>query len=550
MDPMLRKHSVDVDDNASVADVKLLLLNMSLVPAGSVSKLEYQQRMLGDDECIDSIGYSPECSISLVCVSSTTASAAAGPGRHSPRPIESDQSAAARPAPASATAATTAVANKSEARSVIFFMGFDEALVQRALTRTGGDESAAIEILISGHLHFDESPSLPSSSDAASPPVIFPTGFDDALVRRALASAGGDEQRAAELLLSGRVPSSEQSCSSASSSAPAAAATAAAPIANSILCAKGHTCVLWTYTEQHICYLKEDSKQSVTCLKNIHVGDQGYRCSTCDYDVCVSCCRIVPSSEQSCSSTSSSAPAAAAAAAAPVINFATEWVCERGLIWPKAVDYQLHCPKRHTLTACALLLLCHVCGDDACSGGGKTCAAGCTYSVCAACLMLLQRPRAPAAAHAGRGGFPSLGVTPAFLQAFQSKWRHVIRGWTTEQVCQQLIKALTSRSGGSMCDVLMAAGSGLVGEANLFLSHTWGDVFLDTVDAALGAAEQAAQRGHVFIWFDVFSTSQHSALDIPSSQWMQLFQEAIEKMGSVAMVLQPWHDPLALKRAW
>ena len=62
--------------------------------------------------------------------------------------------------------------------------------------------------------------------------------------------------------------------------------------------------------------------------------------------------------------------------------------------------------------------------------------------------------------------------------------------------------------------------------------------------------ERAAASGAVFIWFDVFSTSQHSALDIPSSQWMIVFRQAIEKMGSVAMVLQPWNDPLALKRAW
>ena len=225
-------------------------------------------------------------------------------------------------------------------------------------------------------------------------------------------------------------------------------------------------------------------------------------------------------------------------------------MCERGLVWPKAVDYSMHCPKRHTLIPCSSLPLCHVCGDDACSGGGMTCHQGCRYSVCTACLTTLQQPRAPAAARPGGGSIPMLGVSPLFLEEFKRKWQHVIRGWTTEQVCQQLVKTLTSRSGCSMCDDVQAAGSGDVGEANLFLSHTWGDVFLDTVDAALGAAQRAAGSGAVFIWFDVFSTSQHSALDIPSSQWMVVFRQAIEKMGSVAMVLQPWNDPLALKRAW
>jgi hypothetical protein len=119
-------------------------------------------------------------------------------------------------------------------------------------------------------------------------------------------------------------------------------------------------------------------------------------------------------------------------------------------------------------------------------------------------------------------------------------------------VCQQLVKPLTSRRGRSVCEDLQAAGGGDAGEATLFLSHTWGNQFLDTVDAALGAAAEAeaAAGGVVYMWFDVFSTSQHCALDIPSSEWMRVFRQAIEKMGSLAMVLQPWNDPLALKRAW
>ncbi len=236
----------------------------------------------------------------------------------------------------------------------------------------------------------------------------------------------------------------------------------------------------------------------------------------------------------------------------PAVNFATEWVCERGLIWPKAVDYKMHCPKRHVLTSCRLLPLCHVCGSVSSSGGGLSCAQGCTYNVCSECLTQLQRPPSPAAASSGGGVFPSLGVSAEFLRAFRSKWRHVIGGWTTEQVCQQLVKPLTCRSGRSVCDDLQAVGSGEVGEANLFLSHTWGNEFLDTVDAALGAAAEAGAEAScaVYIFFDVFSTSQHSALDIPSSEWMRVFQQAIEKMGRLAMVLQPWNDPLALKRAW
>jgi hypothetical protein len=107
-------------------------------------------------------------------------------------------------------AAAVDVSDLSDARPVkmIFSMGFDEALVQRALAQAGGNEQGAIEILISGQLDPEESPSFSSSRDA-SLSVVFSMGFDDAMVRRALASAGGDEERAVDLLLSGRLAPSE-----------------------------------------------------------------------------------------------------------------------------------------------------------------------------------------------------------------------------------------------------------------------------------------------------------------------------------------------------
>ena len=81
-DSKLRKHSVDVHDAASVAYIKRLpadmLADLSLVHAGFVSKLAYQQRMLGNEERIN-IVYSPERRISLFRVSPTPASAAADP---------------------------------------------------------------------------------------------------------------------------------------------------------------------------------------------------------------------------------------------------------------------------------------------------------------------------------------------------------------------------------------------------------------------------------------------------------------------------------------
>jgi hypothetical protein len=361
VDSKLRKHSVDLDGSTTVAHVKLLLASMSLVPAGFAPKLVYQQRMLSDDERLGSIGYSPERSLSLVCVRSTPASSATDPALQSSHSTESNPLAAAQKATASPAAdAATAVAHIPalvEARPVIFSMGFDEALVQSALTRTVGNDQDAIEILISGQLHPNEVPSSTSSSDAVLP-VIFSMGFDDALVRRALASAGGDEQQAVELLLSGRVPSSETSSSAPTNVRKPVPVSAFFPVPAPVI---------------------------------------GY-------------------------SASAGIPSSASSSALPppsinCYNFATEWLDEDGRVCPKNVDYATQCPKGHDLAPCVcsgspqaqqpsdaddlICRVCHgstqrrhaydwlVCSVAACCGG---------YAVCAACIIALGRACSAAAA--------------------------------------------------------------------------------------------------------------------------------------------------------
>jgi hypothetical protein len=92
-----------------------------------------------------------------------------------------------------------------------------------------------------------------------------------------------------------------------------------------------------------------------------------------------------------------------------------------------------------------------------------------------------------------------LGVSPAFLKEFKAKWSGVTGGWSTAQVCHQLVKPLTSRSRRSVCEDLMSASAGgaHVGLPTLVLSHCWGNLFQDTVDAALQAADDAAAGAKV-----------------------------------------------------
>jgi hypothetical protein len=149
--------------------------------------------------------------------------------------------------------------------------------------------------------------------------------------------------------------------------------------------------------------------------------------------------------------------------------------------------------------------------------------------------------------------FPSLGVNALFLDAFRSRWKTVVaQEWTTSRVCNQLIKPLTFFSRSSFCDILSSKGSTMVGEATLFLSHVWNERFWDTVDSVVHAIKENGEAAmqDTFIWIDIFSTSQHIAVDRPSSWWMETFKKAIAKMGRLAMVMNPWDNPNCLKRAW
>ena len=192
------------------------------------------------------------------------------------------------------------------------------------------------------------------------------------------------------------------------------------------------------------------------------------------------------------------------------------------------------------------------CSNTTATVCGLQCANGCSYGICDNCAVYHQSaPREHRSSSSS--DFPSMGVNALLLKAFRSRWSSVIgEQWTTSQVCNQLIKPLTSRSRGSLCHDLFESGSADVGEANMFFSHVWTDKFWNLVDAVLQLIEErgSAALQTTYIWFDVFSTSQHMSVDRPSTWWMDTFKNAIAKMGRLAMVLNPWDNPAALKRAW
>jgi hypothetical protein len=115
---------------------------------------------------------------------------------------------------------------------------------------------------------------------------------------------------------------------------------------------------------------------------------------------------------------------------------------------------------------------------------------------------------------------------------------------TTSHVCNFIVRPLTARRRGSLCDAMLQhpRTSSCVATANWFVSHTWQNKFSDTIDAILFFFESNTEAGDAVLWFDVFSAPQHEMQEIPRppSWWMNTFKCSIERMGNLILVVDSW----------
>jgi hypothetical protein len=256
---------------------------------------------------------------------------------------------------------------------------------------------------------------------------------------------------------------------------------------------------------------------------------------------------------------------------------------------PRRVDYATQCPKSHLLlrTLADAPRLCRMCAQHVARDDAVMACNECRHIVCMTCLGALQdsHDRTSCVVSSTDVGavFPLVGVTLPFLLQFKADWEHIYHNLTTGQTCQLLIRPLTFLSKLSVCDVLLAAGSSEARpRPTWFLSHTWSNRFSDTLDSALHFFQSLPHDdGDVVVWMDVFSVSQvtfqmhppnlyliykpfavanfrTSTNPLPlqhdisqlSQWWMRTFRDAISSIGNLLMVMQPWNDPVSMKRAW
>jgi hypothetical protein len=90
-------------------------------------------------------------------------------------------------------------------------------------------------------------------------------------------------------------------------------------------------------------------------------------------------------------------------------------------------------------------------------------------------------------------------------------------------------------------------------EANMFVSFTYGDNFIDLVDSlerfleTLGEGERDKK---ICFWFDMLVNDQWHALDRDFDWWATTFRTAVQHIGRTLIFLSSWSDPAMIKRAW
>ncbi|KAI8620271.1 hypothetical protein BC830DRAFT_586416 [Chytriomyces sp. MP71] len=124
-----------------------------------------------------------------------------------------------------------------------------------------------------------------------------------------------------------------------------------------------------------------------------------------------------------------------------------------------------------------------------------------------------------------------------------------LAGKSTTDVVVAFILPMTSDTQLSLCEHYLhdEAMKDIVQDAEWFISHAWKNPFLDTISALDNFfGERGMDPSTTYIWLDFASSSQY--FNEPRSyEWLA---NIIKPIKNTVMVLQPWIDPLPLKRCW
>ncbi|KAI8618074.1 hypothetical protein BC830DRAFT_1079451 [Chytriomyces sp. MP71] len=151
--------------------------------------------------------------------------------------------------------------------------------------------------------------------------------------------------------------------------------------------------------------------------------------------------------------------------------------------------------------------------------------------------------------------FSIKGFSLSYFHELVEQWggREALAGMTTSDICNDKIKPATASSGLSLSAQLYFEQPALVKDAQWFVSHAWSYLFLDVLEALdLFCESSELDPATTHFWFDCMTVSQHQSgmATRNFNWWTTVFKNAVETIGNVVLVMQPWDDPKPLKRSW
>ncbi|KAJ3004401.1 UNVERIFIED_CONTAM: Kinesin light chain 3 [Siphonaria sp. JEL0065] len=147
------------------------------------------------------------------------------------------------------------------------------------------------------------------------------------------------------------------------------------------------------------------------------------------------------------------------------------------------------------------------------------------------------------------------GIRFSHVYALIEEWggRDALVGKSTSEINVLHLQPSTLASKLSLCNQYARdqERSHFVCEASYFVSHAWMSPFLNVIDSLEAFFKDAnVDLDEAVIWFDLFSNSQHDTGSRPFIWWQTTFMQAVEKIGNVVMILEPFLNPVPLKRVW
>jgi tetratricopeptide (TPR) repeat protein len=87
-----------------------------------------------------------------------------------------------------------------------------------------------------------------------------------------------------------------------------------------------------------------------------------------------------------------------------------------------------------------------------------------------------------------------------------------------------------------------------VDKATVFVSHAWGNRFLDTLDTV--DRNFMDENKDIFVWIDAVVVNQHETKNTSPEFYSSMFHAAIHSIGHTMAIFSPFDNPLPLRRSW